>query len=114
MIAKRFSPAEAKRVGLVTESAVDWSGVVDIDLGDETGSGAATDSGTEPVEASLAGIDIDLGLHTAEKQLNMRIILYDGIQKYFKGIDLRGAVQDNAAMKISFGVMFALSGFASF
>ena len=55
-----------------------------------------------------------LGLHTAEKQLNMRIIPYDGIQKYFKGIDLRGAVQDNAAMKVSFGVMFALSGFASF
>ena len=55
-----------------------------------------------------------LGLHTAEKQLNMRIIPYDGIQKYFKGVDLRGAVQDNAAMKVSFGVMFALSGFASF
>jgi len=55
-----------------------------------------------------------LGLHTAEKQLNMRLIPYDSIQKYFKGIDLRGAVQDNAAMKVSFGVMFALSGFASF
>lgn len=55
-----------------------------------------------------------LGLHTAEKQLNMRLIPYETIQKYFKGIDLRGAVQDNAAMKVSFGVMFALSGFASF
>jgi hypothetical protein len=32
-IAKRFSPEEAKQVGLIDESAVDWSGTVDIDLG---------------------------------------------------------------------------------
>jgi hypothetical protein len=36
------------------------------------------------------------------------------LQKVVKGVDLRSAVQDNAALKVSFGVMFALSGFASF
>lgn len=55
-----------------------------------------------------------LGLHTAEKQLGISIIPYDSLQKYVKGVDLRSAVQDNAALKVSFGVMFALSGFASF
>lgn len=55
-----------------------------------------------------------LGLHTAEKQLGISIIPYNTVQKYVKGVDLRSAVQDNAALKVSFGVMFALSGFASF
>ncbi|HKX43003.1 MAG TPA: DUF1631 family protein, partial [Burkholderiaceae bacterium] len=31
-LAKRFTPEEAKQVGLIDESAVDWSGAVDIDL----------------------------------------------------------------------------------
>lgn len=71
VLAKRFSPEEAQRVGLVTESAVDWSGTVDIDLGDETASGTATGSGDagdagESTSASLSGIDIDLGLHSAD------------------------------------------------
>ena len=66
VIAQRFSPEEAKSVGLVTESAVDWSGTVDIDLGDETLSGASTESGADSTEASLSGIDIDLGLHSAD------------------------------------------------
>ena len=34
------------------------------------------------------------------------------MQKYAKNIDLRSAVQDNAAFKLSFGLMFALSAFA--
>ena len=55
-----------------------------------------------------------LGIHTAEKQLGISIIPYNTVQKYVKGVDLRSAVQDNAALKVSFGVMFALSGFASF
>ncbi|HZT56077.1 MAG TPA: DUF1631 family protein, partial [Burkholderiaceae bacterium] len=61
-IAQRFSPEEAQRVGLVTESAVDWSGTVDIDLGDETPAGAGADS----APAALPGIDIDLGLIGAD------------------------------------------------
>jgi hypothetical protein len=55
-----------------------------------------------------------LGLHTAEKQLGISIIPYNTVQKYVTNVDLRSAVQDNAALKISFGTMFALSGFASF
>ena len=55
-----------------------------------------------------------MGLHTAEKQLGISIIPYNSLQKYVKGVDLRSVVQDNAALKVSFGVMFALSGFASF
>jgi hypothetical protein len=69
VIARRFTPEEARSVGLVTESAVDWSGMVDIDLGDETGQGhdggTATGSG-DSGEASLSGIDIDLGLTGAD------------------------------------------------
>ncbi|MEO7336029.1 MAG: DUF1631 family protein, partial [Caldimonas sp.] len=34
-IERRFTPEEAERVGLVQESAVDWDGIVDIDLSDE-------------------------------------------------------------------------------
>jgi uncharacterized membrane protein (Fun14 family) len=55
-----------------------------------------------------------LGLHTAEKQLGISIIPYNTVQKYVTNVDLRSAVQDNAALKISFATMFALSGFASF
>jgi hypothetical protein len=36
------------------------------------------------------------------------------VQKYVTNVDLRSAVQDNAALKVSFATMFALSGFASF
>jgi hypothetical protein len=83
---------------------------------------------TSPLTGLLSGLTISLfskplalllglaflGLHTAEKQLGISIIPYNTIQKYVKGVDLRSAVQDNAALKVSFGVMFALSGFASF
>ena len=64
VIAQRFSPEEAQRVGLITESAVDWSGMVDIDLGDETASGVTPESGDSA--AALSGIDVDLGLHSAD------------------------------------------------
>jgi hypothetical protein len=72
-IEPQFSPEEAKRIGLLDESAVDWAGEVDIDLsadtGDtrpgDTGSGDTTDSGVDlelefgAISASL-GIDINL------------------------------------------------------
>lgn len=74
MLMQRFSPEEARRVGLITESAVDWSGVVDIDLGQDTapsaGGGAVDQSTGEGVLStmpdSLPGIDIDLGLTHAD------------------------------------------------
>ena len=35
------------------------------------------------------------------------------LQRYVKGIDLRSAVEDNVAFKLSFGATFALAAFAS-
>lgn len=36
------------------------------------------------------------------------------IQRYVKGIDLRSAVEDNVAFKLSFGLTFVLASLASF
>jgi len=65
-IEQRFTPDEAQRVGLVEESAVDWSGKVDIDLG---GAGDAQDTIPDGAEAGdtqptpiEVGLDIDLNL----------------------------------------------------
>jgi hypothetical protein len=73
VLVQRFSPEEARQVGLVTESAVDWSGNVDIDLGDEsTQAGAeeqtatASGDGLPTLPDALPGIDIDLGLSHAD------------------------------------------------
>jgi hypothetical protein len=71
VIARRFSPAEAKSVGLITESAVDWSGVVDIDLGAEDDAASRNDTGpdTTPGDAAIArfeALDIDLSLTGAD------------------------------------------------
>lgn len=38
----------------------------------------------------------------------------DKIQRYVKGINLRSALNDNAAFKISFGLMFALTALGEF
>jgi hypothetical protein len=67
VVAHRFSPEEAERVGLVTESAVDWSGVVDIDLTaeDDSQSGPNTEPG-ESASARLAAIAVDLDLNSAD------------------------------------------------
>jgi len=61
---RRFSPEEAARVGLVDESAVDWSGTVDIDLGADApaDSSSGPDSLAEPEEAAAAGLGLGLGL----------------------------------------------------
>jgi hypothetical protein len=67
MLAQRFTPEEAKQVGLVTESAVDWSeptptsidGPLDIDLGDDSQlstSGASSIVG-DSAEGSLSGAE---------------------------------------------------------
>ena len=53
------------------------------------------------------------GVQTAESY-GIHLIPYRSMQGYVKGIDLRSAVQDNVAFKISFGLMFALSAFAEF
>ena len=67
VVARRFSAEEAERVGLITESAVDWSGVVDIDITaeDDTLSGPNTEPG-ESASARLAAIAVDLDLNSAD------------------------------------------------
>jgi uncharacterized membrane protein (Fun14 family) len=61
----------------------------------------------------LIGLSI-VGLQTAQSYLGIKLIPYQRLQKYVGSVDLRSAVQDNAALKISFGMMFALSAFATF
>jgi hypothetical protein len=38
----------------------------------------------------------------------------DRVQRYVKGVDLKSAINDNVAFKISFGLMFALASFGEF
>lgn len=67
VIEKRFTPEEAKQVGLVEEAAVDWSAPVDTSKVDiELGSDAGPD--TQPGESMPMdlGLDINLDLSPAE------------------------------------------------
>ena len=59
VIARRFSPEEAKRVGLVEESAVDWSGNIDIDLS----AGASPDADTAPDTGMSGSVDLGIDLN---------------------------------------------------
>jgi Protein of unknown function (DUF1631) len=84
-IEKRFTPEEAKSVGLLEESAVDWAGeVVDIDLSEDLGvpqaaahmaEGAAaansigvlSPTNNAPLDLDLGlGVDLNLDLNTAD------------------------------------------------
>lgn len=62
--------------------------------------------------ALLIGLLV-IGVQMAESY-GVRLVPYKYLQGYVKNVDLRSAFQDNAAFKISFGVMFALSSLASF
>lgn len=42
------------------------------------------------------------------------IIPIERLQRYVKGINLRSAINDNVAFKISFGLTFALAAFGEF
>lgn len=42
------------------------------------------------------------------------IIPTSKLQNYVKGIDLRSAIEDNVAFKLSFGATFALASLAHF
>ncbi|KAK4934061.1 hypothetical protein LTR28_010938 [Elasticomyces elasticus] len=53
-------------------------------------------------------------VHQALESRGISIIPYQGFQRYVKSIDLRSAVQDNVAFKLSFGATFALAAFAEF
>ncbi len=59
--APQFSPEEVEQIGLVEESAVDWDGQVDLDLGtDASDRGAASEPGG--VGPGTGHSDLDLGL----------------------------------------------------
>jgi hypothetical protein len=62
-IEQRFSPEEARQVGLVDESAVDWDGSVDIDLSAEPAEEPADSTGAAPLDL---GVDINLDLVAAD------------------------------------------------
>ena len=64
VIAQRFSPEEALRVGLVQESAVNWAKQVDIDLGAQA-EAAAAEEGNDAAPA-VPGLDINLDLSPTE------------------------------------------------
>jgi hypothetical protein len=64
VIERRFTPEEARQVGLVEENAVDWSGSVDIEI-DDTVAGDTQPDGLHGGEDSLPsdlGLDINLDL----------------------------------------------------
>jgi len=60
----------------------------------------------------VIGLGIVVWQYAARKGYNF--IPVDRIQRYVQGVDLRSAINDNVAFKISFGLMFALSAFGEF
>ncbi|TVY38171.1 hypothetical protein LSUB1_G002242 [Lachnellula subtilissima] len=44
----------------------------------------------------------------------VNVIPYNRLQRYFTSLDLRSAVQDNVAFKLSFGTTFAMASFLEF
>jgi hypothetical protein len=58
------------------------------------------------------GAMADLQQYLQSKGYN--IIPTARLQKYITSIDLRSAVEDNVAFKLSFGLTFMLAGFAKF
>ncbi|KAF7189227.1 hypothetical protein HII31_09380, partial [Pseudocercospora fuligena] len=72
-------------------------------------SGLAVSFFSKPL-ALLLGLLV-VGVQTAESY-GIHLVPYKTIQGYAKNINVRSAVQDNVAFKISFGLMFALSAFA--
>ncbi|KAF1981281.1 hypothetical protein K402DRAFT_398647 [Aulographum hederae CBS 113979] len=62
--------------------------------------------------ALIIGIMV-FGLQFAESR-GIHLVPTTRLQSYFKDINVRSAVQDNAAFKLSFGLTFALAAFAEF
>ncbi|KIV76900.1 hypothetical protein PV11_08750 [Exophiala sideris] len=60
----------------------------------------------------LIGLGIVVSQYAARKGYNF--IPVDRLQRTFKNINLRSAINDNLAFKFSFGLMFALSAFGEF
>lgn len=70
-IAKRFTPEEAKQVGLIDESAVDWSGMVDIDLGADNPATTTTGASDSTIDDAAADSTTDAAV--LERVLDLRL-----------------------------------------
>jgi hypothetical protein len=69
VIERRFTPEEARQVGLVEESAVDWSGQVDIEIDTGGDAGDTQPDGLTDTDDSAPiglGLDINLDLSPSE------------------------------------------------
>lgn len=44
----------------------------------------------------------------------INLLPFDRLQKYFKSVNLKSAMQDNMAFKLSFGMTFAMAAFMHF
>ncbi|KAK5084871.1 hypothetical protein LTR70_007813 [Exophiala xenobiotica] len=60
----------------------------------------------------VVGVGVVVVQYAARRGYN--IIPVERLQSRFRGINLRSAINDNAAFKISFGLMFALTAFGEF
>jgi hypothetical protein len=77
VIEQRFTPEEARQVGLVAESAVDWSGSIDVDI-DLTApgqAGAERDTGPDTVSGMDAYSDISVSTSGADSTQNSSLPL---------------------------------------
>ena len=64
------------------------------------------------LSSRLVRKEADVQKYAASKGYN--VLPTDRVQSYVKGINLRSAVEDNVAFKMSFGTSFMLAAFASF
>ncbi|TVY56395.1 hypothetical protein LCER1_G001268 [Lachnellula cervina] len=67
---------------------------------------------------SIIGFGKGMGWQPNRKQwassYGINVVPYNRLQKYFTSLDLRSAVQDNVAFKLSFGTTFAMASFMEF
>ncbi|KAK4992033.1 hypothetical protein LTR50_001429 [Elasticomyces elasticus] len=101
------------RAPVVKNGRLNPSAVRQVSIGSIAGllGGLAVSTFSKPL-ALLIGLLI-FGVQALESR-GISIIPYQGFQRYVKSIDLRSAVQDNVAFKLSFGATFALAAFAEF
>ncbi len=83
VIARRFTPEEAKRVGLVEESAVDWSGNIDIDLSGATSADADATADAGASTGTDLGLDLNLDDAGSEPEPTRGAQLIDHIKLGF-------------------------------
>lgn len=63
--------------------------------------------------ALLIGLLV-VGVQVVESKLGMQVVPYQRLQRVFGNVDVKSALRDNIALKVSFGITFALAAFAEF